>query len=169
MENDFHTVQSALQSALKEMRTISAGLRLPEIGRLSPAETVARAVSDYERKSGQTVMLQVTEAPPEAPLPLKITLYRLVQESLANGFRHANGIGQRVAIAGRDGQLTIEVSDAGQGFDINAVISEGHLGLDAMRERVEILGGTFEVRSGISQGTIIRANLPLSVPGVEDE
>jgi signal transduction histidine kinase len=169
MENDFHTVQSALQSALKEMRTISAGLRLPEIGRLSPAETVARAVSDYERKSGQMVMLQVTEAPPEAPLPLKITLYRLVQESLANGFRHANGIGQRVAIAGRDGQLTIEVSDAGQGFDINAVISEGHLGLDAMRERVEILGGTFEVRSGISQGTIIRANLPLSVPGVEDE
>jgi len=41
----------------------------------------------------------------------------------------------------------------------------GHFGLDGMRERVQLLGGNFEVRSAPNQGTHIRASLPLLEPG----
>ncbi len=169
VSDDFHTIQSALQSALAELRAISTGLRLPEIGRLSLAETVERAVRDYERKTGQGVALAMNGVPDEAPLPVKITLYRLLQESLANSFRHAGGVDQRVQIAGSDGQLLVEVADGGKGFDPQTVTRDGHLGLAGMRERVEILGGAFEVRSAPDRGTVIVARLPLAVPEVEGE
>ncbi len=166
---DFGTIQSALRSALTDMRAILAGLRLPEIGQLSITETVERAVRDYERKTGATVGLMVTEVPVEAPLSVKITLFRTLQESLANGFRHADGAGQRVSIAGEEGQLIVEISDDGPGFNKRAVLADDHLGLVGMRERVEILGGTFELESAHNNGTLIRVRLPLILLEVDDE
>lgn len=162
--DEFCTIQSALQSALADLRAISAGLRLPEIGRLSLVETAERAVRDYERKTGQAVALAVSGVPNEASLPVKITVYRLLQESLANSFRHAGGVDQRVRMAGSNGQMLVEVTDGGKGFDPQLASRDGQLGLAGMRERVEILGGTFEVRSALDRGTTIRACLPLFVP-----
>jgi signal transduction histidine kinase len=159
---EFRTVHSALQSALDDLRAISGGLRLPEIERLSLAETARRAVRDYERKAGLEVTVAVDDVPSEGPLPVKITLYRLVQESLANGFRHGGASGQRVDVTCRDGELVVEVADNGPGFDPRRVADEGHLGLAGMRERVEILGGTFDVQSALGRGTVIRASLPLA-------
>lgn len=169
VSDDFRTVQSALKSALADLRAISAGLRLPEIKRLSPVEIIERAARDYERKTGVAVTLTMNGVHPEAPLPVKITLYRLLQESLANGFRHAGRVGQWVTVTGSEGQLAIEVADSGKGFDPQVVTADSHLGLAGMRERVEILGGTFEIVSAPGEGTVVRAQLPLTVPEVEDE
>ena len=167
--DDFSTIRSALQSALTDMRAILAGLRLPEIGQLSITETAERAVRDYERKTNAAVGLTVSDVPVEAPLSVKITLYRILQESLANGFRHADGAGQRVNIAGKEGQLIVEISDDGPGFKKRDVLADDHLGLVGMRERVEILGGTFEFESAQNNGTLIRSSLPLTLLEVDDE
>jgi len=167
--DDFGTIQSALRSALTDMRAILAGLRLPEIGQLSITETVERAVRDYEGKTSAAVELTLSNVPIEAPLSVKITLYRILQESLANGFRHADGASQRVSIAGKEGQLIVEISDDGPGFNRRAVLADDHLGLVGMRERVEILAGIFEVKSAQNNGTLIRARLPLTLLEVDDE
>lgn len=167
--DDFVTIQSALRSALTDMRAILAGLRLPEIGQLSITETAGRAVRDYERKTSAAVELAVSDVPVEAPLSVKITLYRILQESLANGFRYADGAHQRVSIAGKEGQLIVEISDDGPGFNKQVVLADDHLGLVGMRERVEILGGTFELESAQDHGTRIRAHLPLTLLEVDDE
>ncbi|MEK7809691.1 MAG: sensor histidine kinase, partial [Chloroflexota bacterium] len=169
VSDDFRTIQTALQSALKDLRAIASGLRLPEVGTLSLAETAERAVRDYERKTGKMVALAIGGIPVDAPLPVKITSYRLLQESLANSYRHASGVDQRIDLKESDGQLIIEVTDAGQGFDPKIMNVDGRLGLAGMRERVEILGGTFEVQSEAGAGTTIRAHLPLAVPEVESE
>jgi signal transduction histidine kinase len=66
--DEFSTIQSALRSALTDMRAILAGLRLPEIGQLSITETVERAVRDYEHKTSAAVELAVSDVPIEAPL-----------------------------------------------------------------------------------------------------
>jgi signal transduction histidine kinase len=166
---EFRTVYSALQAALEDLRAISGGLRLPEIDELSLAETARRAVRDYERKAGKTVALSVDDVPREAPLPVKITLFRLLQESLANGFRHGGGVDQQVTLERRNGNLMVEVADRGKGFEPQAAVAEGHLGLAGMRERVEILGGTFSVQSAPGRGTVIRATLPVAPLEVEHE
>jgi signal transduction histidine kinase len=165
---EFRTLQSALQSALDDLRAISRGLHLPEIGALSLAETVQRAVRDYERKVGgaPAVTVEAGELPVQAPLSVKITLFRLLQETLANGFRHGGATAQRITLAVRDGELQVEVADDGRGFDPGKAGADGHLGIEGMRERVQILGGTFGVRSAPDRGTVVRASLPLS--GLED-
>lgn len=164
---DFTTVHLALQSALADLRAILRGLQLPEIEQLSVTETLRRAIVDHERKTGQEVPLTVHTVPDQAPLPVRITLYRLLQESLANGFRHGGGRNQRVSVSGSAGALQIEVADDGSGFDPSVPNTGGHFGLDGMRERVQLLGGNFEVKSAPNQGTVIRASLPLLEPKEE--
>ncbi|MCA9932481.1 MAG: sensor histidine kinase [Anaerolineales bacterium] len=165
--NDFQTVQTAMESAMTELRTISAGLRLPEIENSSITETVQRAIYDFETKTGSQVVITLGLLPQDAPIPVKITLFRIIKEALANSYRHANSSGQTVHVYEMDGSLQTEISDAGQGFDPTAVPG-GHLGLVAMRERVELLGGQFEVHSQPGSGTTIRAVLPISTTEVND-
>ena len=59
------------------------------------------------------------------------------------------------------GALQIEVADDGSGFDPGMPNTGGHFGMDGMRERVQLLGGNFEVKSAANQGTLIRASLLL--------
>jgi signal transduction histidine kinase len=161
-KDDFCTIQTALNSALTEIRTISAGLRLPNIEPLSAAETVERAVRDYQRKTQNPVDLAVADLPDDLPESLKMTIYRVIQEALSNGYRHAEGRQQAVRAKILDDEIYLEVADAGEGFDPLAVPANGHFGLAGMRERVEILGGRFAVKSQPGRGTKIRAYLPLA-------
>jgi signal transduction histidine kinase len=166
---EFRVIRTSLQSAMADLRAISAGLQLPEIDKLTICEIAARAIRDYERKTGATVTLNTVNGQASASLSVKITLYRLLQESLTNGFRHANGSDQHVETKAADGRLTVEVRDRGTGFNPAKIVPEGHLGLVGMRERVEILGGSFDLQSTVGKGTTIRVTLPLVVPGLEQE
>ena len=151
------------------MRSISANLRLPEIDDLTLVQIATRAVRDYEGKTSIRVALVAADSVTTASLAIKIALYRLLQESLANGYRHAFGVGQRVEIKNEDGRLLVKISDDGPGFDQHAAVKEGRLGLAGMRERVEVLGGSFDLQSRPGLGTVIRVNLPLVVPEMEYE
>ena len=157
-------IQAAIGSALADLRAICDGLQLPEMDSLTLNEIAARAVRDFEGKTGAKILLAAGDITGATSLPVKIALYRLLQESLANGFRHAPGVEQQVDIKQAEGRLLVVIRDKGPGFDPNATVGQGHLGLIGMRERVVLLGGSFEILSRPAQGTVIRVNLPLVVP-----
>jgi hypothetical protein len=159
---DFSTIHLALQSALADLRAILRGLQLPEIEKFSVAETLQRAVHDHQHKTGVVASLAFNNAPEEAPLPVRITLFRVLQESLANGFRHGGGCNQRVLVTGSAGHLSVVVADDGGGFDPKALKADGHFGLDWMRERVELMGGSFDVDSAPGRGTKVCVSMPLA-------
>lgn len=159
---DFEIMHTALESSLKEIRTISAGLRLPELEPLSPVEVAKRAVRDYKRKTNQDVDFEANMAPGSAPIPVKITLYRVIQEALTNAFRHAGSSEKLVTLWGEDEKLQVEVEDTGTGFNPQSIFTDEHLGLVGMRERVELLGGDFYINSAPGQGTRIKAMIPLA-------
>jgi len=163
-------IQSPLQNAQKEIRAISSGLSLPQLAELSLPETVIRAVRAHERRTGSRVKLDVAPLPEQAALPVKITVYRVLQESLNNAYRHAGGANQQIR-AFLDGDLlALEISDDGPGFISQpAATFNGHLGLAGMRERVESLGGTFSVKSEIGKGTQVTARLALRAEEGNDE
>ena len=96
----------------------------------------------------------------EAALPVKMTLFRLLQESLANGFRHAGGIDQRVTFSHVGSELIVEVGDGGPGFDASEARIAGRVGLAGMRERLSLLSGELEIESSIGAGTTIFARIP---------
>jgi signal transduction histidine kinase len=167
---ELSSIQSSLENAQKEVRAISAGLSLPQLAELTLPETVIRAVRAHERRTASRVRLDVAPLPEQASLPVKITVYRVIQESLNNSFRHAGGANQRIR-AFMDGDfLALEVSDDGPGFvpRLSPTLN-GHLGLAGMRERVESLGGTFSVQSELGKGTQVTARLALRVEEGEHE
>jgi signal transduction histidine kinase len=167
---DLTGIQSSLQSAQKEVRAISTGLSLPQLAELSLPETVIRAVRAHERRTGSRVSLDVAPLPEQAALPVKITLYRVIQESLNNSYRHAGGANQQIRAFMDGDMLALEVSDEGPGFVPRASATfDGHLGVAGMRERVESLGGRFSVRSEPGKGTQVTARLPLRAEGWENE
>jgi signal transduction histidine kinase len=163
-------IQSPLENAQKEIRAISSGLSLPQLAELSLPETVIRAVRAHERRTGSRVKLDVAPLPEQAALPVKITVYRVLQESLNNAYRHAGGANQQIR-AFMDGDLlALEISDEGPGFVSQPTATfNGHLGLAGMRERVESLGGTFSVKSEIGKGTQVTARLALRAEEGNDE
>lgn len=162
-EKDLVDVRGALADALGEMRTIAAGLRAPELERASPAEIVQRAVADHERRAGVHATVDIGGVPDRAPLATKIALYQILSEALSNAARHGGGAGVEVRVTGGgDGDLIVEVSDKGPGFDVRQRPLQGHLGLTGMRERAELLGGRLELKSSADGGTHVRAFLPLT-------
>ncbi len=158
---DLATINSALDSALAEVRSIAKGLRLPEVDTISAVDTARSIVRSFERTTQTDVALQINDLPDDIPLSAKITVYRVLQEALANSFKHAPGASRRVEIAAGDHMLTLEVEDNGPGFDSEQRPRPGSLGLIGMRERVEMLGGEFELMTAPDEGTRIRIRLPL--------
>lgn len=88
---------------------------------------------------------------------LETTVYRLVQESLTNVVKHAHARTASVLVGLDGGEIVVEVSDDGRGFDTDTQASG--FGLAGMRERVSLAGGTLSIASG-ERGTQVRARLP---------
>jgi signal transduction histidine kinase len=169
-EEDLNVIQSSLERAMQEVRGIAAGLSLPQLTRLTLAEVLAKVVRVHEQRTKTKVTLYFDDLPEQAPLPIKITLYRLIQEALNNAYRHAGGLGQQVKVVGQTDQLEVEVSDQGPGFNgVSAADWDKCLGLVGMRERVESLGGLFQIQSKPGLGTKVIVSLSLQGMETDDE
>ena len=93
----------------------------------------------------------------------KTVLYRVVQEALSNVVQHAKASRVTVSLAEHRGSFCMDIHDNGRGFQmdkIEAAKSGKHLGLLGMRERVEMVGGTFRVESAPGKQTTLRVKVP---------
>jgi signal transduction histidine kinase len=156
-------VYHSLSKAAQDIRHISSGLRLPELEALSISETLDRVVRDFERRTRSFVEVKAGNLPRQVMLPIKVTLFRLIQEGLSNAHRHADGAAQQVFVQMMTREkLLVEVRGQGPGFDEKQPQQGANLGLLGMRERIESVGGTFAVHSHVGQGTTLRAEIPLN-------
>jgi len=97
----------------------------------------------------------------DVPDPLRIVIYRIVQEAFNNAARHSSAEIMQISLAKIDGEIRLAVTDNGRGFDLEGLLSadtaERAFGLTSMKERTELSGGSFSIESGIGLGTTIRA------------
>ncbi len=105
------------------------------------------------------------------PPALETVAFRVVQEALTNVLRHSHAtrVAVSVSVAGRE--LSVHIEDNGRGFDARETASPGRgggFGLLGMRERVELVGGRWEVDSTPGEGTVVRVTLPIHGTGVGD-
>ena len=163
-QESLETIRGAATDALSEVRDLSRGLALPEINDLSLEEELQLVAQRHEQRTGTRVTLIMGRLPEAAPLPLKLCLYRFVQETLNNAFRHANGEGQVIRAQYVDEVLNISVRDGGPGMAQDAMLLDTsgrtRLGLAGLRYRVESLGGLFSIDSSAS-GTSVNAQFKL--------
>jgi signal transduction histidine kinase len=152
-----------LNQAETQLRRISHELRpviLDDLG-LSPAlQVLAEGVS---KRSGVTIGVE-TSLDGRAPPNVETAVYRIVQEALTNVIRHAQAKKVRIQLS-RDGRGTLccTIQDDGAGFEIAGVLGRkerGGLGLIGMRERLNAVGGTLQIRSEPGWGTEVRVEVP---------
>ena len=163
-QESLETIRGAATDALREVRELSRGLALPEINDLSLQEELQLVAQRHEQRTGTKVKLTLGTLPQEASLPLKLCLYRFVQETLNNAYRHAHGHGQAISADYMNGLLHISVKDNGPGMASDAMVVDTagrtRLGLVGLRYRVESLGGLFSIDSSAA-GTSVNAQFKL--------
>jgi len=123
-------------------------------------------VKSFSKQTGLHVRLKVYAAAVKLDSDRRTVLYRVVQEALTNVARHAHASHVEVRIQKLPGAVGLTIQDNGQSFQVEQVLLAGQkkkrLGLLGMRERVEMVGGSFSVESVPGDGTLIRAEIPLT-------
>jgi signal transduction histidine kinase len=131
---------------------------LENLGLVSAAKSFCRKVSE---QSGSAVEF-TEENIPVLPRDISLSLFRVIQEALYNAVKYSGERRFEVHLHGEPGEIGLEVSDRGVGFDLAAMKGHKGLGLVSMAERVHMVNGTFSVCSRPSCGTQIRVRVPFA-------
>jgi signal transduction histidine kinase len=148
-----------IEQEIENLHAIISDLRPASLDELGLRPALEALLERRRQHSGLDIAVELglgdgVDLPPE----LESTVYRLVQEALTNVVKHAHAHSARVAVTATAAGVSIEVADDGVGFSPAAIT--GGFGLEGMRERVYLVGGTLTVRSG-EHGTLVAAELPL--------
>jgi PAS domain S-box-containing protein len=130
---------------------------LDNLGLVTAAKGFCRELSEH---SGAIVDFTSTNMPPSLPREVSLSLFRVIQEALHNSVKYSGAKRFEVHLQGKSGEVELEVSDAGVGFDAANLKSKG-LGMVSMQERINFVHGRFSVESRIGEGTKIIVSVPL--------
>jgi len=147
---------------LSNIRDKAVFLRPPsldELGLVAVIENMVNELSQYIGLRGEFTTGGNYE---KLPVEIETALYRCIQEALTNVARHASAgrLSVRLDCSAKD--VRVKVRDDGIGFDPRTHGDDGkHLGLQGMKERVDLLSGTIEINSSPGKGTEIQITIPL--------
>ncbi|MEZ5453181.1 MAG: histidine kinase [Thiothrix sp.] len=153
--------QETLVECMGEVRRISHGLRPGLLDEMGLEAAIKRLLEAFVGRTGIQIgqHLQIDQA--TMPDDAAIMLYRVLQEALTNIERHANACHVEVQLRQERHEAMLAISDDGQGFAPDHLPPGKGIGLQNMRERMELLDGSFQLESSTGHGTRIQAQLPL--------
>jgi signal transduction histidine kinase len=162
-----HLVRKKMEELGKTLHRIAWELRPPAIDELGLRKALASYIADWGERCGTEVDFHCDDPNlDEVPSEIGTTVYRIVQEGLTNIVKHARQPSDVSVVIRRVGAtLQVIIEDNGCGFDVGAMAAKpgghGGLGLDGMRGRLILIGGTLEVESAVGAGTTIFARIAL--------
>jgi two-component system nitrate/nitrite sensor histidine kinase NarX len=162
------------EDAYRDVREAILGLRESSRAGRSLFENLRAFLERYEHQATITTRFETDfdEPPPLSP-QAEIHVIRVIQEALTNIRKHARARHAVVRVSSAPGAVVFSVEDDGRGFDITdlAVKHDGGFGLQSMRERMELIGGTLSIESAPRKGTRVIARVPLAstVPAALDK
>lgn len=148
------------QGALKEIRSFIFQLRpinIVDHGLLSALE---QHIRERQRQDGLHVTFHY-DGTAEISSELETALFRIVQEGLNNVIKHAQTDKASIFLSQNSNAILLRIEDNGLGFTLDLDNKRGAgLGLTSMRERAELVGGTFSLQSELGKGTKINVEIP---------
>jgi signal transduction histidine kinase len=152
--------EDALRDHVSEIARESLTLSDPTYAKLSLLGLAETARTLAERRAAESnVALEFTSSdiPKHLPRDLSIAMFRVLEHALDNALRHSKTRRLTVSLRRADDLVALDVVDFGIGFDPAAVRLEDALGLVAMRERLQPVGGACVIDSRPGAGTRVRA------------
>ena len=152
-------VTQALETArggLGEARRAIHALRASSLEELGLEAALTQLGERIAERSGIAIDVTCADNLGELDPDVENAVYRIADESLTNVARHSGAELATVDLRRRGGQVRLEVTDNGIGFNNNGQAPDGHLGIKGMTERAEMVGGSFAISSRPGAGTTIR-------------
>ena len=156
--NHLVEADSLVDSVRRELTDLIHELRPPSLNADEFDEMLNEYIIEWAHQAGIKASLTV-KGTLDIPLDLKQTIYRIMQEALANAARHSSAEKVIVSIQQSEECIEIMIQDNGIGFTI-----QNHydgIGLESMRERAESLGGDITITSAVGEGTKITTSFPI--------
>jgi two-component system sensor histidine kinase DegS len=155
-------VRTAAMTTLQKVRDLIFDLRPMMLDDLGLIPTVKRYIDAVKEKSGLQVTLQIAGAERRLESVREVMVFRGIQELLSNARTHAQATQVQINLDVDDNRVRVTVEDNGKGFDVASALSNSQkgIGLNALKERVDLLGGHLEIESQPGQGTRIVMEIP---------
>ncbi len=147
-----------VESALNELHRVAMDLRPATLDDLGILPTLSWFVREFESANLKTrIEKHISVSENDIPEPLKIAIFRILQEAVNNAVKHAAARRIKISLHNGSDVLAFSIEDDGKGFDQIAVANSGEtrrgIGLQSMRERAELSGGAYTMTSAVGQGT----------------
>ncbi len=154
-------VDNAIATAGRVARELRPGI-LKEFGLAAAIESQAE---DFTQRTGIPCKVLCADHDIEAEQDLEVALFRIFQEALTNISKHAHAKRVDVRLVSEGDEALLEIIDDGRGLAPKDLKKPKSFGLRGIRERINNLGGTFEICAGDQGGTRITVRAPLPAPG----
>jgi len=165
MKDALKDVKQTVQNVLQDLRATAKELRPPTIFNFGLENAIRSHANDFvEKHPGINIHLSLAHDRQILPEKVRLALFRIFQQSLANVVRHAEATEVHVRFSFDAEEAILEVSDNGKGFNVPPnwiqLVRHGHYGLAGAAERATALGGSLTVKSKPGDTTMVRAVIP---------
>jgi signal transduction histidine kinase len=160
----FDDLSSRLVELDRQLREIAHSLETKSVISRPLGEILHREVDNFADRTGVNAELEIRGDPDSLSSAQRITVFRAIQEALANVREHAGATSVIVRVRARRSAIELHIWDDGMGFEVERALAKaaqrGRLGLVGIGERVRMLGGTFELESAPGGPTTLKLTLP---------
>lgn len=170
--DNFLKGRALLDYAMREVRRISRNLRPTVLDDFGLISAINSLTIEFSQRTGIKALFTPPDPPLQFPADVEVTVFRIMQEALANVEKHARAKKVTITLSTEGSILQAKVSDNGKGLPHgskkNKKEQAAGMGLIDMKERASIIGGTFELTSRPRKGTEIVVTIPLpSLPTLD--
>jgi two-component system, NarL family, sensor histidine kinase DegS len=158
--DELNALKASAMGTFQKVRNFIFELRPMMLDDLGLAPTVRRYADAFKEQAGLDINVTITGHERRLEPYLEVMLFRAIQELLGNAARHSQATLVKVILDMGEDRIRVSVDDNGKGFDPDSVQQGNSLGLKLIRERTEMLGGSFEVDSALGKGTRILFAVP---------
>jgi signal transduction histidine kinase len=159
-------IASLLETSLAEIKVSLGTFRPPGFARRDLVSVIEGLMIQHEEFTNTRVDFEAQGEIPRVSLPVKIALYRILQEALSNVYRHSGVNRVSVKLSADGPRVRLEVVDHGRGFTPPPLVGPEaterveHIGLRGMRERISLVGGALALEAAPGAGTRIVVEVP---------
>jgi two-component system sensor histidine kinase DegS len=161
--NELGNLKVAAMSTFQKVRNFIFELRPMMLDDLGLAPTIVRYAAMFKEQSGVEVSVTVTGSERRMESYIEVMVFRAMQELLSNAVHQNQSNLVKIQLDMGDTQVKLSMDDNGKGFDTDSLGKEANLGLKLIKERAEMLGGTFEINSSPGKGARVTLSIPLLV------
>lgn len=165
LKKECENIIGAIELIIENVRRISRDLMPSILEDLGLFASLQWLVENFSKQHDINITLDMEDIDHLFSREVQVNLYRVFQESFTNISKHADAKEVSVEVKKEGGYISFVVKDDGKGFELNKIMNrkfnEKGVGLMAMKERMHMMGGTFEVNSLPGKGTTIKFVVPI--------